>query len=136
MHVVTTNVGQGANTPTTTQVSPNTESYNQHLTQTLINHNVEEKLSKLAHTVKKLRDSNVLDSRQRSTSNYTPSKFYQQSPFSYNARNIPSISTPRQQQNYQPAMHNLRFNRNQPFNENSYISFRQNTPQDGNGFCY
>ena len=67
---------------------------------------------------------------------YTPSKFYQQSPFSHSARNIPSFSTSRQQQNYQPAMHNQRFNRNQPFNKNRCISFRQNAPQSENGLCY
>ena len=136
MQVVAPSVGQGASTPTTSQVSPNTESYNQHLTQMLINHNFEEKLSKLADTVNKLRDTNVSAPRQRSTSNYTPSKFYQQSPFSHNARNIPSFSTFRQQQNYRPAMHNQRFNRNQPFNENRGNSFRQNAPQSRNGLCY
>ena len=35
----------------------------------LINHNFEEKLSKLADTVNKLRDSNVSTPQQRSTSN-------------------------------------------------------------------
>ena len=34
-------------------------------------------------------------------------------------------------------MHNQRFNRNQPFNENRGNSFRQNAPQSGNGLlCY
>ena len=56
--------------------------------------------------------------------------------FSHNARNIPPFSTPRQQQNYQPAMHNQCFNQNQPFKENRFNSFRKNALQAGNDLCY
>lgn len=104
---------------------------NQHLTQMLINHNFEDKLSKLTDTVNKLQDFKVTDVQHHSAPNPTSQNFNHHANLQPRYEPRPTFTPPRQQQNFRPQ----RF-KSQPSHGNRFNSFEQQGQQNGNGLCY